>query len=212
MHIYITKWCIVEYGTDAFWDLLDGAIGWREILQLKPTLLFCIMSLKSFAACSSGQWVKPGVLRNITRSLWIYGLAKALLKSLIAKEMFEIILMCSVRLSPFNAMTCHNDVKPWTRLLRHWPFVKGIQQWPLGAPHRKGSVMSHFDISFVHSRKKLLNKQSVVDVTGMYRDKHALRFMLYLRVFLWIAILHIDGFMQEWSISWWRHQMEIFSA
>ena len=39
---------------------------------------------------------------------------------------------------------CHEDVMKWKHFPRYWPYVKGIQQWPMNSPHRgqwRGALM-----------------------------------------------------------------------
>ena len=52
----------------------------------------------------------------------------------------------------------HEDSMTWKNFLHYWPFVWGIH-WSLDFPH-KGLVIQSFDVSFVLSLNKLLNKQS----------------------------------------------------
>ena len=41
----------------------------------------------------------------------------------------------------------HDDVIKWKYFPRHWPFVRGIHQWPVKSPHKR-LVTRSFDVFF----------------------------------------------------------------
>ena len=96
VHISVTKWCIVGYGTDAFWDLWDGSIEmwyWRifhHCLQMTPWSSDSVSTNDSFLYGQFPNICQNNITGNVgfdTQSacipstqdpLWLYGLQRKL--------------------------------------------------------------------------------------------------------------------------------------
>ena len=57
--------------------------------------------------------------------------------------------------------SAHDDVTRWKRLLHYWPFVMGINRWPVDFRH-KGPVMWSSGVSFLVDSSHLLNNNNRV--------------------------------------------------
>ena len=111
----------------------------------------------------------------------------------------------AIRLADRHMMTSSNG-----NIFRYWPFVRGIHRSPLNSPHKgrwRGALMFHWSAPEQLSKNRdagdwLRRHRAPYDVTVMM-NVFPLWSLLRLRASAnWITI----------DISWWRHQMEIFST
>ena len=108
----------------------------------------------------------------------------------------------------------HDDVIKWRHSPRYWPFVRGIHRSPVNSPHKgqwRGALMFPPICAWIHgcannceagdSRRH----RSHYDVTVM-NNARKLWQVSYRTVVMqiWVKV-------SEWH-TWWRHQMETFSA
>ena len=114
-----------------------------------------------------------------------------------------------------------NDAIKWKYFPRYWPFVRGIYRLSLISPHKgqwRGALMFSLICAWINrwvntgEAGDLRRHRAHYDVIVMV--SLALNFYQYLRVsvplcWLQCVFLYIA---QNVSISWWRHQMETFSA
>ena len=126
-------------------------------------------------------------------------------------------------------MYYHDDVIKWKLFPLYWPFVRGIHRSSVNSPHRgqgRGALLFSLIYAWING---WVNNREAGDLRrlGAYYDVTLMTLLLCCRLydhaflgmtswfrsdllFLW---LHYEGFgQQKRAITWWRHQMEAFSA
>ena len=84
----------------------------------------------------------------------------------------------------------------WKHVLHYWPFVNGIQQWPVDS-HHKGQVGLSFSAFFAVSPSNLLDISYKPFVNNI-NTSHNLSIKMYLLIFCVIG--HLCG---EFTRHWW---------
>ena len=91
----------------------------------------------------------------------LYPTSKILLPWLVSLDAhrFHEIKGCPADCFTFTVLKAVHDVMTWKHSRHYWSFVRWINQSLVDLPH-EGPVMQSFDIFFIVSMTKLLNKQS----------------------------------------------------
>ena len=127
----------------------------------------------------------------------------------------------------------HDDVIKWEHFPRYWPFVRGIQRSPVNSPHkgqwREALMFSlicawindgvnnrevgdfrrhrvHYDVTAMISRH-LFSKE--LRKTPHWSPVNAFNIVLYSSAISLALCLRYHALILS---TWWRHQMETFSA
>ena len=99
----------------------------------------------------------------------------------------------------FFLVTTHDDVIKWKHFPRYWPFVGGIHRPPVDSHHKgqwRGALMFSLICAWTNS---WTNNRDAVDLRRHRADYD-------------VIIMH-QGYSSYWrQSSWWRHQMDTFSA
>ena len=78
----------------------------------------------------------------------------------------------------------NSSMMTWKPFLLYWPYMRGIHQSLVDSPH-KGTVLWSFDVSWVLSLNKLLNKKSICHWFGtpcLLYDFYCIFFYLFLDI------------------------------
>ena len=76
---------------------------------------------------------------------------------------FSWIMSSSTVWSYFIVVAVHDGVIKWKHIPRYWPFVRGIQRWPMNSPH-KGQRRGAFGIFFDLRINGLVNNREAGDL------------------------------------------------
>ena len=125
------------------------------------------------------------------------------------------------RFSSIEMTWWRHDMEPFPR---YWPFVRGIHPSPVKIPRTKASRTRSFDVFFDLRLNKRLSKQSwgwwfETPSQSWCRHRndniplvhgHCLLHLYQLKLFNTNIWIHTNEMNTE--KTWWRHQMETFSA
>ena len=101
-------------------------------------------------------------------------------------------------------LRCHNDILTWKSFQHYCCFVREICQWLVDSPHI-GPEMWNFDVAFVVSMNKFLNKQSSFWWYEMSWHLHDITVM-YMNI-SFIAVMSHEGYGVR-NPSWWFVQWQ----
>ena len=167
VHISVTKWCIVGYGTDAFWNLWDGSMGsgrksqcppadknFRFYHSIGPRLSAASIVTK---ACPIIQLISryPLILAKPLQHIWICVCVDFIYPYPIFKWVFVISLLTPSSLR--NSSTKAGHFQSEDHLSVYW-MIDWLYGFNDAFPPQKGDILQHSNHNDTTLKKVTLNE------------------------------------------------------
>ena len=122
----------------------------------------------------------------------------------------------------YESLFAHDDVIKWKHFPRYWPFVWRIHRSPVNSPH-KGQWRGALMFSLIRAQiNGWVNNRDAGDLRRHQAHCDVIVMLIFVRVTSLTlghscpSVSEINlvnmGIIDRRNSSWWRHQMEIFSA